>query len=214
MIDRFKIWLVVRVLWLYTYFVGLTSRVRWIGREFEQDLIRRKIPAIYAFWHGRQAMLLYYHKGKDISILISPSKDGEIVARIAACYGIPSVRGSSRKKPAEGLIRLVRVIKRGGHIAITPDGPLGPAQSVKQGVLYLAQALGVPILPLTSSYARKVVFKSWDRFNFPFPFNRAVVAYGSPIYVKKEEDFGRKTEELKQVLDNLTRQADDLVSAL
>ncbi|MBI4667749.1 MAG: lysophospholipid acyltransferase family protein [Elusimicrobia bacterium] len=208
------LWLAARILWLYTWFVVATSRTKWIGKEHGEIFRKSESPAIYTFWHNRQALLLYYHRGQRINVFISPSRDGELIARIAACFGIPVVRGSSRKKPIEGLLGLFRQIKKGDRIAITPDGPIGPARQVKQGVVYLARALGIHILPLTCSFARKVVLNSWDKFLFPLPFNRIVVGYDKPFLVGKHDDLGKKAEELKVVLDNLTAQADALADSL
>ncbi|MBI2069232.1 MAG: lysophospholipid acyltransferase family protein [Elusimicrobia bacterium] len=212
MIERFRIWLTVRVLWFYTLLVGLTSRIVWIGREHAQRLRAQKQSAIYTFWHGRQAMLLYCHWSEAIAVLISPSKDGELVSRLASCYKIPSVRGSSRKKPAQGLRGLIREVRAGRCIAITPDGPIGPAEEIKEGVVYLAQTLGIPILPLASSFSRKAVLKSWDRFLFPFPFNKIIVAYDEPFWIKSNDNPEDKTKELKLILDRLTRKTDDLAA--
>jgi len=208
------IWLLARILWLYTFFVGISSRKIFFGREHEQNLYLRRLPFIYTFWHNRQSMLLYFHKNKPVSILISPSRDGEIISRMASCYGMSATRGSSRKSPTNALRGLVGEIRKGRCVAITPDGPLGPAQTVKHGVVYLAQALKIPILPLTESFARKIVLGSWDRFLVPFPFNRIVVGYREPFWVGENDDLAGKAEELKAVLNSLTLKADDMVRSL
>ncbi|MBI4368877.1 MAG: lysophospholipid acyltransferase family protein [Elusimicrobia bacterium] len=206
--DRFLINLAARLLWLYTIFVAKTSTVRWLRREPEEKLRAMGQGAIYTFWHNRQAMLLYLHQKKPIAVLISASKDGEMGAQIAENFELSSVRGSSRKRSSEGLRALIRCVRQGYSIAVAPDGPLGPPREVKQGVLYLSQSLGVPILPVTVAYSQKIVFKTWDAFMFPLPFGKIAAGYGEPIWIKKEDNLEAKAIEVKEALDQISADVD------
>lgn len=201
-------------LWLYLQLVGKTSKITWQGRGHEEDLLAQGRPYILAFWHNRQAFLLFPYRNRKIAILISPSKDGEIVAKMARLFRVFSIRGSSRKSPVKALRELVRAVKNGFCLAITPDGPLGPAREVKEGVVYLAQSLHIPILPLTVSYARKVVLNSWDSFLVPLPFNRIFLGCGMPIWVEPQDNLADKAHELKKALDAITEKVDALASHL
>ena len=208
------LWLIVRSLWLYLHFVGKTSKIVCIDKEHEEKLRAAGTPAIYVCWHGRQAILIYAHRGRRISPLASPSKDGEIAARLASLFGMTPVRGSSRKKPDAALRSLMEQVRKGYCIGLTPDGPVGPEREVKSGVIYLAQKLGIPILPISASFKRKTILKSWDTFLFPFPFNKVVIAYGEPIRIAEGDDLDQKSKDLKKVLDNLTDKADDLANSI
>lgn len=206
--------LIARLLWLYLHFVGKTSKFIYIGRENRDQFEKNSLPCIYALWHGRQAILIYAHRNTKVSPLISPSRDGEIVARMCAAFGITSVRGSSRKAPTSALLKLLERVRMGYCLGLSPDGPLGPERQVKSGVLYLAQKLNIPIMPLTASFKRKVFLKSWDQFLFPLPFNRVVIIYGEPIRVSSDSDMDTEAKRLKTILDEITLKADDLANSL
>lgn len=199
-----------RLIWLYMKFLYWTSSFRWVGKQHEDILREGGRPYLIAFWHNRQAYLLEPYRNRKIAILISPSKDGEIIAQTAKCFGVPSVRGSSRKEPAKALRALLKAVRAGFSPAITPDGPIGPAREVKPGAVYLAQALELPILPLAAASSRKIVFNSWDKFIFPLPFSRIVLGCGEPLIVKQGDDLDKKSAELKAALDAITDQTDAL----
>lgn len=198
------------LIWLYIKFVYLSSSFRWVGREHEDVLRERGRPYLIAFWHNRQAYLLEPYRNRKIAVLVSPSRDGEIIAQTIARFGVPCVRGSSRKEPAKALRALLKAVKAGYSPAITPDGPIGPARQVKSGVIYLAQALDLPILPLAAASSRKIIFNSWDSFIFPLPFSRIVLGCGEPLIVNKGDDLEKKAAELKAALDAITDQTDAL----
>ncbi len=201
---------IVRFLWLYLHVVGKTSKFVIHRGRFHDRFVREKQNFIYCFWHNRQGMLLYTHGKYHPAPLISPSKDGEIVAQVAQLFGMRPVRGSSRRGPHAALWRLLRSSKDGVAIGLTPDGPLGPALTVKPGVVFLARWLDIPILPMSVSLTRKVIFKSWDRFLFPLPFGTVHIAYGEPMRVAEFDELEVKALELKAVLDALTLEVDAL----
>lgn len=62
---------------------------------------------------------------------------------------------------------------------VTPDGPKGPAQVAKMGVIQLARASGLPIVPLTFGCSKKH-FASWDQFMVPYPWSRGLYRWGLP----------------------------------
>ena len=136
-----------------------------------------------------------------------------IAETIRLCCGVKAVRGSSSRGAAAAVRSLMTALEAGFDLGITPDGPKGPAREIKGGVMFLAQKLGVPILPISSAQSNRLVFaKSWDRFHLPLPFGRAVVVYGEPILVGPDDDLRLKAAELKSSLDAITREAEALVA--
>ncbi len=104
-------------------------------------------------------------------------------------------------------------LESGLDLGLTPDGPKGPAREVKPGIMFLAQKLGVPILPISSAQSNSFVFKkSWDRFTLPMPFGRMAVVYGKPIAVGLSDNLVLKAAELKSLLDLITLEAEALVA--
>ncbi len=195
----------------YLRLVGWTSSITWLNRSVRERLEGAGRGFIYAFWHGRQAFLVYLHQGDRILPLVSKSKDGEIIARVCRSFGLNAIRGSSSRGGSEALRELHSLVEDGARVGFTPDGPRGPLHSVQPGALFLAQITGAPIVPVAYGARRTWVFGSWDRFLVPKPFNRISMAYGEPLFVKPGDDMDAKKQQLKEALDQVTAQADAAV---
>jgi hypothetical protein len=160
-----------------------TWRYRLVHREHPQALYDARRPFIFALWHNRILPLLYLHRDEAMVLLISRHRDGGYLATLAERLGYRFVRGSSRRGGEVGLLGVVRALKGGSVVAVTPDGPRGPAERVKPGVVAAAQHAGVPIVPATARPSRAWRLSSWDRFCIPKPFARIEVIYGAPLEV-------------------------------
>ena len=192
----------------YLSLVACTTRIEYRNWEHYQAADR---PVIFAFWHGRLALLTTLWRDSRVHMIVSRHRDGEIIARIAAAFNRPSVRGSSTRGGAEALRQLARLLRRGERAGITPDGPKGPRQVCQPGVIALARMTGCPIIPVSYSVRRKRFLGSWDRFLLPYPFNRALVIQAAPIEVEKncsEEVMEAKRQELERALNAITEEAD------
>jgi lysophospholipid acyltransferase (LPLAT)-like uncharacterized protein len=189
--------------------LGWTWRIR-VRNDAELRAFRaRKQPVIFALWHGQLLPLLYHHRNEGISILISEHGDGEIIARVAKRLGCRAVRGSTSRGAARALLGLVREIEDGHDLAITPDGPRGPAKSVAAGTAILAQRSGAPIIPLAAVARGAWRLRSWDRFVIPRPFTRLTVDYAPALYIDAAEarDAARTTERVRAAIDEAERRA-------
>jgi lysophospholipid acyltransferase (LPLAT)-like uncharacterized protein len=172
--------------------LGATLRIKRTG-------IQPKEPVIYAFWHRNMIPLLYLHRYQKIGIMISSSKDGELIAGPCKALGYVPVRGSSTRGGSQAVRQMVKHSRR--HCcAITPGGPKGPAQEVKDGLLYLAYAAKRPIVPVGVQINKEWIFNSWDRFRFPKPFARITVHYGLPIGILTKEDITGKHAQVQAAL--------------
>ncbi len=183
----------------------LARTIRWKRRyDFDRD---RK--TIYAIWHGQALCLILYGMDRGIYTIASRSRDGDLAAKIAEGLGYRVVRGSTEEGRAEkggrtGTLKLIEVLRRGENVAITVDGPKGPAFKVKKGVVFLAQKTGARIVPAVVKLERAKVLNSWDRFTIPYPFTRGVVLTGEPITVGEEDDLDAKRMELERALYELS----------
>jgi lysophospholipid acyltransferase (LPLAT)-like uncharacterized protein len=201
--------LVPYLVYAYVTFVGWTTRLTKRGYEHPEAVHACGRRFIYAFWHQRQVFFTWSHRDAEAAVLVSKSKDGELIAETMRLSRIAAVRGSSSRGGAAAAREMIEVMRGGRDIGITPDGPKGPAREVKDGVIFLARALDAPILPITNALSHKLELKkAWDRFQVPLPFGRAVVAYGAPIEVKEGDDPKAKAAELKAALDKLTDEAE------
>ncbi len=193
----------------YLTFVKWTTRVVWRDAHYRDDLRDADKRFCYAFWHNRQVFMTVTHRDANTSVMVSRSADGEIIARVMELSRIDAARGSSSRGASAALKTMVDAVERGLDVGITPDGPKGPVFEVKAGALFLSQKLGIPIVPITNALSRKLVLKrSWDQFQVPLPFGRAVVRYGRPIYIKNGDDLREKALEIKRELDRITAEAD------
>ncbi len=167
---------------LFVRAIGATWRFH-VTHDAEVKRLRDEGPVIFALWHGELLPLLYYHRGQGVAILVSEHADGEIIARIAQRLGYSTVRGSTSRGAARALLGLARVLEDGGDVAVTPDGPRGPAKSFAAGALVVAHRSGAPVICASASVSRAWRLGSWDRFLIPKPFARVRVAYADPLLV-------------------------------
>ncbi len=195
------------------YLIILTLRVIEIDKDIEKNLETEDKPIIYTYWHGRMFFYPCYYKNRPgFKLLVSPSEDGEIIARMAYLFGYGVVRGSSYKNPRTALRKLKRVVESGFSTLLIADGSRGPFEKLQPGALMLSKLTGRPALPTTVSFSRCWRAKSWDRLMIPKPFSKAVVVYGAPVTVPKDCDsdgLEEKRKELEQTLRSITRLADN-----
>ena len=152
----------MRGVWLVRL-LGWTWRIRVTHDDDVRRLRAAKQPIIFTLWHGQLLPLLYHHRGEGVAVLISEHADGEIIARIAESLGYRTVRGSTSRGAARALLGLARVVSEGHDLAITPDGPRGPANRSRRAALIVAQRTGAPIIGAAASTSSAWRLKSWDR---------------------------------------------------
>ena len=193
----------------------MTLRIEHLNRDGIDRLWEQGGNAIVFFWHGRLLAMPFSYKRNRGKVLISRHRDGELIARVVKYFGIGAVRGSYRKEGSISSLRgMIKEIREGTDMAVTPDGPKGPRYQIKQGIVELARLSGRPIVLLTYSASRGKVFNSWGRFMLPYPFSKILFVWGDPVYVGKALDgdaLEAKRLELEAGLVSLTETADRLV---
>src|SRR4030043_1257906 len=204
------------VTWLGPWFaywtiklLSLTMQFKVINPEIPGGFWENGIPAIGAFWHGRLLMMPIVYKGKKLSFLVSPHRDGQVVGKALKRFGFHSILGSTTRKGFSGFKRMVQ--GHGSDIAIVPDGPTGPRQRVQTGVIELAKLTGRAVVPLTFSASKRKIFNTWDQFLLPYPFSKGVFMWGEPIAVDPHGDRTHLEEKrilLENRLNELTERAD------
>lgn len=178
-----------------------TVRLRHHGDERMRAWEQRGERFILAFWHRHLLLMPYAYRGRGISVLVSQSRDGELIARTVARLGIDSSRGSSSRGGVAGMRTILRKGEEGYDLAFTPDGPRGPAGEVQPGVILAAAATGFPIQPVAVAATRAKRLRSWDRFLVPLPFSTVHFAYGEPLTVERRGNTEAAAAELKRRLD-------------
>jgi lysophospholipid acyltransferase (LPLAT)-like uncharacterized protein len=149
---------------------------------------RAGIPFVFATWHSRVLLLPYLYRGRRLRVLTSRSRDGELVASLCTRMGLEVVRGSSSRGGANALRALARSLAEGVSVMVVPDGPRGPREIVKPGVVTLAALSGAAIVPVALGASAEWRLRSWDGFRIPRPFARCVMRFAEPIAVARDAD--------------------------
>ena len=163
--------------------IGVTWRVRMIDAAPVDRLRHDGQPVALLLWHGQLLPLLYVMRFQSIACLISTHKDGELIAQIARRLGCKLVRGSSSRGADRALLGLVRTLRDGFTIAVTPDGPRGPYRSFAAGALVAAHRAEAPVVAFGVHASRAWYLGSWDRFMIPKPFARLTIVFDTPRLV-------------------------------
>ncbi|MCD4819899.1 MAG: lysophospholipid acyltransferase family protein [Candidatus Cloacimonetes bacterium] len=181
----------------FIYVLGQTLQIRVFG----------EIPSgnvIYAFWHRNMIPLLFFRRNEGVVIMISSSKDGELISGPAEALGFQSARGSSTRGGSSAIKMMIKMSKE-NSLAITPDGPKGPDRKIKPGIILLAYFTKIPIIPVAVDIKSEFVFNSWDRFRLPKLFSRINIRYGEPIAVNSKKDFESKQKILQKSMEDLEK---------
>ena len=211
-------------------YLGLVYRtLRWTreGEEIAEhvwsDSVLSGSGAILALWHSRVPVgPTAWPQSPDrpeIRVLVSQSRDGEFIARTIARLGLPAVRGSSLKKTdtaknkgGEQAFRdMVKWVREGGAMAITPDGPRGPAEVMQKGALALARMTGAPVLFVGIAMKPCIRLGTWDRTIIPLPFARAAMVWDEPAVMTRDDDPDALVETWTARLSAVSRRAEAIV---
>jgi hypothetical protein len=196
--------------------LGRTWRIERVGVEPVERAIAAGGRVLFAFWHARLLPLVWTHRRRGIAVLVSRSRDGELITRLIERLGFETARGSSTRGGAEGAAELLEWAGRGHLLAITPDGPRGPAERVKPGLAWLAARSGLPVVPVATAARPSWRLRSWDGFRVPVPFARVCVAYGEPMAVPGGLDAAGEaawTEALERAIAAVTLAAEGRAGA-
>lgn len=168
-----------------------------------------KEKCVFALWHAHQCGVFSCNLERKTVIMVSNSRDGEIISRAANDMGVETVRGSHQRGGAKASYELIKKIKEENmNGALTIDGPRGPKRIVKKGIIEIAKMANVPIVPAVwwSKDFTFLKFKSWDEFRFPLTGTRLVMLFGDPIYLNEnptEEDIENTRLKIENSLNEL-----------
>lgn len=173
----------------YIRLVWATGRWRIEGGDIPRAHWDAGKPFILAFWHGHLLMMpKCWDLSKPMHMLISQHRDGQLIARVIGHFGLGTAAGSSTRGGSGALRQMLKALKAGEYVGITPDGPRGPRMRATAGIVNVARMAGVPIIPCAYSCAPRKQLNSWDRFQVALPFASGVIAWGQPITVAKDLD--------------------------
>jgi lysophospholipid acyltransferase (LPLAT)-like uncharacterized protein len=181
-------WLLPRFAIAISHLLFRTCRIRAVHAERIDRFFDAGRQVIFAGWHEGVIMLpFHFRQQRGGVVMVSASRDGDIIADVVARFGLRPVRGSSGRggrTALEAMVAAVEELRVSAGIIV--DGPRGPALVAKSGALVLARETGLPVVPGTW-YARPFLrFDSWDHTILPLPFSRVVWAFEEPIFVPRD----------------------------
>jgi lysophospholipid acyltransferase (LPLAT)-like uncharacterized protein len=171
-----------------------TWRVHQVNDAGWRALHAEGRPFVFALWHGQLLPLVVQHRRQGVKVLISEHGDGEVIARIATSLGLGAIRGSTSRGAARALLAMCDALTSGSEIAITPDGPRGPARKFASGAIVAAHRAGAPIITIGVAASRAWHLHSWDSFMIPKPFARVAIVYSDPMYVDARDSRSAATQ--------------------
>jgi lysophospholipid acyltransferase (LPLAT)-like uncharacterized protein len=213
--QRVVLWVVPKLTALLLAMVGSTLRFEVIA---EEGVAPATPPArgIFCFWHRCTLPAGWYFRKFRCSILISRSFDGELIARTLGLLGYNSVRGSSSRGGAAGLMAMREVLAKGEPVVFTADGPRGPIYQTKIGPVKLAAMTSEPMGCFYLLPARAWAMRSWDRFLVPLPFSRVVVSWARAVAAPAADadaaELATKRVELNDALERARLRAEEHVA--
>ena len=175
---------------LFYFITSLISRsIKWeyLVEDEKLDIFNSNKKYIFCCWHNK--LFLGPHllpKNRIINALQSSHSDGMVTSLAFKYLGMKVILGSSKKGGMQAFRKMVKCIQLGESVAITPDGPKGPKEKVKEGIIKLAQITDTSIIPLVWATNKFKLINSWDGFVIPYPFSKGVYSFGKPINVKKK----------------------------
>ena len=196
----------------YIKFVSFTTKWSFINKKYVENLWKKNESFILCFWHGRLLMMpLSWNNKKKINVLISAHSDGQLLSKTVKYFDIKTIIGSSSKGGSEAIRNIIKSLKSGISIGMTPDGPRGPRMKINSAIIKIASLTGNKIIPLSYSVKKKIFLNSWDKFLVALPFGKGCFIWGKPIKIKKNisnnEDL-KLSNKLEKILIKLTKEAD------
>ena len=191
-----------------------TYRIGIKNEEPVKKLASEGKPFVVAFWHGKMIIPWYVHRKYKIAALVSKSKDGEILTKLLNSWNYRVVRGSSHIGGKEALAMMEETISDGYCLAVTPDGPTGPANKMKPGAVVLAKRKSVPLFLIGTASRKYRELRSWDRFQVPKLFSKIALVYSEPIIVDgnlTRDEVDKLITQCEDKLMNLQKDAERIV---
>lgn len=196
--------------WLAARVIGAVHRLlkpETVNDEPLRQLWADNQQVIIAFWHDQLLLMVKGYRGPGARVLISASKDGELIARTMSYFNIGSVRGSSSRGGRAAVREMMLLTGEPLDLVFTPDGPKGPRHVAKNGVAQLARVSGRPVVPMSFACSHGHRFQSWDRFLLPYPWGRGVYRFGEPLVCAKDESVDSFLSRLQTAMDDNDRRA-------
>lgn len=203
--------------YIFVWMLKTSYRFKHVQNENRDKAMSESESKSYVFsmWHQNVIPGMLSQWGRHHHILLSSSRDGDMLEVAARKMNYVAARGSSTRGGTEAMMKIIKALKEGKNAAVTPDGPLGPPKKLKGGVLNMARESGAMILPLYVEAASFKSFNSWDKLRLPLPFTKIIVIYGEPFSVAKDagtKDLAKTRNQITEEMERLETLAPDYLN--
>lgn len=208
--ERLRFGFIFWTLWFVSTAIAATVRFRIFNLDRFNEVASGGKGGLILIWHGSTMLPIYYCRHRGIYSIVSQSNDGDIQNSHLESRGFKTIRGSSKRGGARALLEAVKLLRSGGSIAITPDGPRGPLRKVQGGVIHMARHSNCAILPVgVACRPCKRAEKAWDKFMIPLPFSKSVIYFGEYLYVGVDDDDDTSAKRIEEAINEAERLAEE-----
>jgi lysophospholipid acyltransferase (LPLAT)-like uncharacterized protein len=188
MFKRLKFIIYTRPFIVFVYYFirvySMTLRFKIENENRWQELREQGNNVLLCAWHQQFFSAIFHFKTYskfNPGLMISQSKDGDLISGVANRSGWHTLRGSSTRGGKKAMDAMIDHLKTHGFGAHILDGPTGPIGRVKAGIIKMALEADAVVVPLYTSAENAWFFNSWDRFMLPKPFSRVTITFGPEL---------------------------------
>lgn len=182
--------------------------------EFNKDdfNVLNKDGGLCFLWHRTLMTGIYANQNRNISTLAALSPDGSVQVYLCEKFGYKCYRGSTKRHGVQGLFQIMKGLKRGEFVAITVDGPIGPAEKCQPGAAAMIKRTGLPFVAIGVAIDKKWVFeKSWDKHTLPKPNANVVVYYSDAVKLDINSDDEVILSEIENKIKEASEKAEEIL---
>ena len=183
--SNFSLSVISLIVYLYMHLIHYTSRIKYtIPENYNEEYYKDLKNTILVSWHDKIMILPHispFKLHKKLHALVSPHNDGKIISNTMKLIGYKIIEGSSNKNSILAVKNIIKTLKNGDNVVITPDGPRGPRHEMKGNLIEIAKRTESLIIPFTAKCTKFIKLNSWDKLIFPLPFGKIEVCFGTPV---------------------------------
>ena len=154
---------------------GKVVDMKW-GKRFKRQLFQHE-PKLFACWHQMTFVPIHTFGMNRIHVFVSENFKGYVLYWWIKLQGHIGIFLDPFDASSQATLLMIRALKKGYSVMVTPDGPTGPYHAWNPGVDYLSKKSRLPVTrsEVDMHGLRFKLFWRWDRYLIPLPFSRVTI---------------------------------------